>query len=141
MTGPAWYLIGGTSEATPLMAGIVALADQVAHHPPGDLNQALYEMGDGPFSGLTDITHGNNTVTFTNSNNATYTVPGWNAVPGYDLSSGLRYAQCTEVRLRAGRVGSLIDQGAPLSRRAPHPPSQRDWAHECRRLPEGALGI
>lgn len=89
LTGPGWYLIGGTSEATPLTAGIVALADQVAHHSLGDINPALYEMGDGWGSGLTDITAGNNTVTFTNSNNVTYTVPGWNAVPGYDLASGL----------------------------------------------------
>ena len=33
-----WYLSCGTSEATPLFAGIVALADQVAGHPLGLIN-------------------------------------------------------------------------------------------------------
>ena len=34
-----WYQICGTSEATPLFAGIVALADQVAGHPLGKINR------------------------------------------------------------------------------------------------------
>ena len=33
--GAGWYIIGGTSEATPIFLGIVALADQVAGHPLG----------------------------------------------------------------------------------------------------------
>jgi hypothetical protein len=40
-------------------------------------------------TGIADITSGNNTVTFTNSNNVTYTVNGFDAVPGYDMASGL----------------------------------------------------
>ena len=32
---PGWYVTCGTSEATPLMAGVVALADQMAGHPIG----------------------------------------------------------------------------------------------------------
>jgi len=36
-----WYVDCGTSEATPLFAGIVALADQVAGHPLGLINPAL----------------------------------------------------------------------------------------------------
>jgi subtilase family serine protease len=37
--GPAgFYLIGGTSEATPEFAGIVAIADQVAGHGLGLIN-------------------------------------------------------------------------------------------------------
>jgi subtilase family serine protease len=36
---PGWYALGGTSEATPLFAGIVALADQVAGHPLGLINR------------------------------------------------------------------------------------------------------
>jgi subtilase family serine protease len=89
ITSPGYYIIGGTSEASPLFSGIVALADQVAGHPIGQINPRLYTLGDGPGSGITDITSGNNTVTFTNSNGVTYTVPGFNAVPGYDLASGL----------------------------------------------------
>ncbi len=86
---PGWNPIGGTSVATPLFAGIVAIADQAAGHDLGLLNPALYAGGDGPGSGLVDITRGNNTVSFVNSDGNTYTVKGWNAVPGYDLASGL----------------------------------------------------
>ena len=86
--GPGWYPEAGTSEASPLMAGEVALADQVAGHPLGLINPALYAMGDGPGSGLTDITLGNNSVTFP-QDGSTVTVTGWNAGPGYDLASGL----------------------------------------------------
>ena len=39
-----WYPACGTSEATPLFAGIVALADQVAGHPLGLINPALYQL-------------------------------------------------------------------------------------------------
>jgi subtilase family serine protease len=85
----SWGIVGGTSEASPLFSGIVAIADQIAGHPLGLLNPSLYQLGDGWGSGLTDITHGNNTVTFTNSNGVTYTVQGYNAGRGYDLASGL----------------------------------------------------
>jgi subtilase family serine protease len=83
-----FYIVGGTSEATPEFAGVVALADQAAGHRLGLLNPALYGMGDGHGSGLTDITIGNNTVTVPNGGNE-YLVEGYNAVPGYDLASGL----------------------------------------------------
>ncbi len=82
--------IGGTSEASPLFSGVVALADHAAHRDLGVLGPALYQIGQRRHgSGITDITAGDNGVTFTNSNNVTYTVPGYPAVPGYDLSSGL----------------------------------------------------
>ena len=46
--GPAgFYLIGGTSEASPEFAGIVAIADQWAGHGLGLLNPALYRDGGG----------------------------------------------------------------------------------------------
>ena len=40
-----WGIVGGTSEASPLFSGVVALADQEAGHSLGDLNPALYAMG------------------------------------------------------------------------------------------------
>jgi subtilase family serine protease len=91
---PGWYIIGGTSEASPLFSGIVAIADQEAHHWLGQLNPALYTIGDrgGFLDGIRDITSGNNTVSFTNAGPdapGTYTVTGFNAVPGYDMASGL----------------------------------------------------
>ena len=85
-----WGPTCGTSEASPLFAGEVALADQAAGHPLGDINPYLYEMGDGARSGLTDITIGNNTATWVQpSSGNTITVTGYNAGPGYDLASGL----------------------------------------------------
>ena len=40
-----WSVVGGTSEATPLFSGIVALADQKAGHRLGQINAALYVLG------------------------------------------------------------------------------------------------
>ncbi len=102
----AWFPIGGTSEATPLFSGEVALADQFAGHDLGLLNPTLYRMGDGPGSGLTDVYLGDNTVTFTNSNGVTYTVHGYHATPGYDLASGLGTANpLLPFELAGGRFG------------------------------------
>jgi subtilase family serine protease len=83
-----WYAACGTSEATPLFAGIVALADQVAGHSLGLINPALYTMLADHASGLIGVTQGNNTVTFT-QNNTTYTVNGYSAGPGYNLAAGV----------------------------------------------------
>jgi subtilase family serine protease len=83
-----WYPTCGTSEATPLFAGIVALADQVAQHSLGLINPALYLMSALHAPGLVDVTSGDNTVSFT-QNNHLVTVQGFTAGPGYDLASGL----------------------------------------------------
>ena len=82
-----WYVVCGTSEATPLFAGIVALADQVAGHPLGLINPSLYLLSAEHAPGLVDVTHGNNTVSFFQPN--LVTVPGYQAGPGYDLASGV----------------------------------------------------
>ena len=84
---PAFNIVGGTSEATPEFAGIVAIADQAAGHDLGLLNTRLYAIGSGG-PGIPDITIGNNTVTF-KQNGHTFTVAGFNAVTGYDMASGL----------------------------------------------------
>ncbi len=86
--GAGWLLICGTSEATPLFAGVIALADQVAGHPIGPINGFLYKMLASKDPGIVDITHGNNTVQV-QQNGKTYTVKGWDAGPGYDLASGV----------------------------------------------------
>jgi subtilase family serine protease len=60
-----WGIVGGTSEASPLFSGIVALADQVAGHSLGDLNPALYAMGrSGARGGIVPISTGTNEYTF-----------------------------------------------------------------------------
>ena len=80
VSDPGWYIFGGTSEASPLFAGEVAIADQIAGHSLGLINPSLYAIGDGPGSGLTDVTTGNNTFAG---------VTGYDAGPSYDLASGL----------------------------------------------------
>jgi subtilase family serine protease len=84
--GPGWEILGGTSEATPIFAGVVALASQLAGHPVGDIDDALYALGahsqirGNPLStGIVDVTTGNNTFG---------DVAGYSARPGYDLASG-----------------------------------------------------
>ena len=87
--GPAaFYLIGGTSEASPLFSGVVAIADQAAGHGLGLLNPALYKMAAAGDPGLVDVTGGTNTVTFPQGGSV-HTVRGFDAVKNYDLSSGL----------------------------------------------------
>ena len=87
---PGWTLVCGTSEASPEFSGIVALADQVAHHSLGQINPRLYQLSAARARGLVDVTSGNNTVTFTQGKPAvTTTVKGYSAGKGYDLASGV----------------------------------------------------
>jgi subtilase family serine protease len=83
-----WYVTCGTSEAGPLFAGVVALADQVAGHSLGLINPALYALKAEHAPGLVPVTMGNNTVSFT-QNGSLYTVHGYSASPGYNLASGV----------------------------------------------------
>jgi subtilase family serine protease len=83
-----YHVFGGTSAASPEFAGVVAMADQVAGHRLGVINNALYKIPYG--GGLVDVTSGNNDIgPFENSDNKTYHVPGFDAATGYDLASGL----------------------------------------------------
>lgn len=46
--GGQWTQIGGTSASTPLMAGIIAVANQVAGHPLGFINPGIYKIAASP---------------------------------------------------------------------------------------------
>jgi subtilase family serine protease len=84
VSNPGWYIFGGTSEASPLFSGIVALADQLAHHRLGDINPDLYLLG-----GLSQYTHlSTGIVDITTGNNSFGGVTGYGATPSYDLASG-----------------------------------------------------
>jgi subtilase family serine protease len=85
---PGWYQVCGTSEATPLFAGVVALADQVAHRPLGLINPRLYQLLAQHANGLVDVRGGNNTVSFSQGGKLN-TVNGFTARTGYDLVSGV----------------------------------------------------
>ena len=81
---PGWHIIGGTSEASPIFSGIVALADQTAHHRLGLLNPGLYLLGVLSQHG----SHGTGIVDVTSGNNSFSGVTGFDAGKGYDLASG-----------------------------------------------------
>ena len=83
-----WTAGGGTSEATPEFAGIVAVADQYAGRRLGLINPALYELNRLHARGIVDVTRGGNTVSFPVAKGL-FTVPGHRARPGYDLATGL----------------------------------------------------
>jgi subtilase family serine protease len=79
-----WGVYGGTSEGSPTFSAMVALADQAAGHRLGNINPALYQLythgGYAPWTGLEDVTEGDNSIG---------DVTGYTAAPGYDLTTGL----------------------------------------------------
>jgi subtilase family serine protease len=77
-----WFLICGTSEAAPLFAGVVALADQLAGHRLGLVNPALYRLAAEHAPGIVPIYLGNNTVSFPLTESASTLTPGWGPPPG-----------------------------------------------------------
>jgi subtilase family serine protease len=85
------YIFGGTSVGSPQWAGIIALADQYAGRRLGFVNAAIYRIGQGPFyrSAFHDILTGNNTFTRTLANGETIAVPGYDAMPNWDATTGL----------------------------------------------------
>jgi subtilase family serine protease len=102
--GPAggWSLAGGTSEATPLLAGIVAIADQAAGHRLGLLNDRLYSTARHDDGGTVDVVGGSNAVTLCLKGCTTATpvllpVAGYTATKGYDLASGLGTVDAAEL--------------------------------------------
>ncbi|MGN5380361.1 S53 family peptidase [Streptomyces lasalocidi] len=80
-TATGWDVSGGTSEASPLFSGIVALADQAGGHRVGDINQALYTLLGRKGSGIVDVNDG--------TDNSYQGVKGYKAVDGYDMATGV----------------------------------------------------
>lgn len=81
-----WNTAGGTSASAPMWAALIAIADQMAGHPLGFINPALYKLaGTARYQqDFHDITIGNNST-----NTGTAQVEGYNAVPGWDAITGL----------------------------------------------------
>lgn len=109
----AWS--GGTSAATPLWAGLFALADQLAAEtgdraPIGNPNLALYTLGASNYAAnFHDIPAGSNNDYWGNSSPISFT-----AVSGYDLATGLGSPQCAIV--------SNLVAFAPVFTPTPTPP-------------------
>lgn len=79
-----WTTVGGTSAATPLLAGAVALVTQAAlendRPTPGFLTPALYSIANlGGLGVLNDVTLGDNDL---------YDLGCCSAGPSYDLATG-----------------------------------------------------
>ena len=96
-----WHIIGGTSEASPIFSGIVALADQAAHHRLGLINPGLYLLGalaqhGDHNTGIVDVTSGDNSFAG---------VTGFDAGTGYDLASGWGTIDAAKFVPALARVG------------------------------------
>jgi subtilase family serine protease len=72
--------IGGTSEGSPQLAGVIADFDQLAGYPLGFINPVLYELGN---SSRIESFHG-----ITAGNNGYNGVRGYSATSGWDLTTG-----------------------------------------------------
>jgi subtilase family serine protease len=78
-----FWIFYGTSAGTPQWAAIVAIADQTAGHPLGNVNPALYALGAGDVKtvgAFHDIITGNNDFP---------PIDGYSARRGWDAASGL----------------------------------------------------
>jgi subtilase family serine protease len=78
--GTGWHIVGGTSEASPLFSGIIAIADQMRGSNLGWINDRLYKLGPhGTNRGVVDIVGGDNSFAG---------VTGFATTSGYDLTTG-----------------------------------------------------
>jgi len=93
-------IMGGTSVATPELAGLLADGVQLAHHRLGALNPALYRLGHsrGYNQLMHDISSGNNML-------ASSGLSGYAAAPGWDAATGWGSPRQAEAFLRALAAG------------------------------------
>jgi subtilase family serine protease len=83
--GGMWNAGGGTSASAPVWAGLMAIANQMAGHPLGFINPALYKLASQPATyarDFHDVTQGNNSFPPAN-------VQGYAAAKGWDAVTGL----------------------------------------------------
>jgi subtilase family serine protease len=81
--------VGGTSVGPPAMASIVALINQSTRSGgSGNINRVLYPLATHSPAAFHDVTTGNNQVPFS-APCVALTQIGYNALPGYDLATGL----------------------------------------------------
>ena len=101
IVGDGWFSVAGTSFASPLLAGGIALANQVGRRAGtgrlGFLNPLLYEAGAVGAPALVDVTLGNNDVLDTRQ-------CCW-ASPGYDMATGVGTVDVAGLAALGRRVG------------------------------------
>lgn len=84
--GGQWTEVGGTSASTPLMAGIIAIANQMAGHPLGFINPGIYKIAAAQNTAqyFRDTINGSNAVDKGNIHVTGFTAQtGWDAVTGW----------------------------------------------------------
>jgi hypothetical protein len=89
---PALYTASGTTFAVSAFAGVVALMDQLAGGPLGNINPMLYGLAASTPSAFHDVTTGNNEVTCNPGSDPgcpAGSLYGYAASAGYDCASGL----------------------------------------------------
>jgi subtilase family serine protease len=101
-----WTPIGGTSEATPQFAGVVAIADQYAKKGLGYIEPALYGMALAAEPGLVPVTRGNNSVAFSQAGKH-YTVTGYAATDDRIVTPGLWGLRFTDTFNMASGLGTV----------------------------------
>jgi hypothetical protein len=76
----------GTSEAAPLLAGVLALATQLNHGNVGPINPVLYgRLGPARAKdGIVDVIHGNDSAVLSDG----HVAKGFSAARGFDVASG-----------------------------------------------------
>lgn len=79
-----YFGVCGTSAASPMFSGLVAIADQIAGHDLGNINGALYAIANSPSyaTEMFDVTVGDNVQAGTG-------IPGYAAQTGWDAVTGL----------------------------------------------------
>jgi uncharacterized protein (TIGR03437 family) len=90
-TGGYLNIYGGTSVASPIFAGIVALLNQeTGAAGQGNINPALYKLAQSSKDAFHDVTIGNNMVSCVQSSpGCSNGLMGFSAGPGYDMATGL----------------------------------------------------
>jgi subtilase family serine protease len=87
-----YYGVCGTSAASPMFSGLVAIADQYAGRDLGQINGALYELASSSAgsSAVFDVTDGNNVQAGTGIAGCSAGA-GWDAVTGLGTPNGANF--------------------------------------------------
>src|SRR3989442_16014905 len=89
-----WHVVGGTSASTPQLAGLIALANQLAHQSGkqhvGWLNPVLYTLPARDFTDIVPLTFGTGAGVTTLNSDEEYGsgIPGSSTTTGWDLTTG-----------------------------------------------------
>jgi subtilase family serine protease len=114
VTGPGFFLFGGTSAGSPQWAAILAIADQRAGNNLGFINTAMYHIGQAQShysASFNDVTSGNNSI---------LGITGFSAGAGWDPVTGLGSPSANQLTNYLIQFASPGDGTAAIAGSAPH---------------------